>query len=236
MRSNRGAARAAVLFGALAVLAIPAGVVAAQFTSQLRLLETLYVVVPAALVLGLVALYARAPRQAERRADALRSRRCRLRARGGVGRRVRGHHGGVGARGVRHPPLGAVAASAEQASTLPGPCSRSGTAFARRASAAGSTSPRPSSPRRSAASTCARSRTSSSRSCRHRPTSRGSCRTYAEYLGLDGQLYVDEFNSRFVSGEEHEPRVRRSAARRPQRRHRRLETNVVFVALARSRS
>src|SRR5206468_11913203 len=45
---------------------------------------------------------------------------------------------------------------------------------------------------------------------------KGFLRTYAEYLGLDGQLYVDEFNSRFVSGEEHEPRVRRSAARAPQ--------------------
>ena len=60
---------------------------------------------------------------------------------------------------------------------------------------------------------------------------KGFLRTYAEYLGLDGQLYVDEFNSRFVSGEEYEPRVRRSAARRPQHRHRRLETNVVLVAL-----
>jgi helix-turn-helix protein len=61
---------------------------------------------------------------------------------------------------------------------------------------------------------------------------RGFLRTYAEYLGLDGQLYVDEFNSRFVSGtDEHEPRTRRSAAR-PQRRNRRLETNVVLVALA----
>ena len=59
---------------------------------------------------------------------------------------------------------------------------------------------------------------------------KGFLRTYAEYLGLDGQLYVDEFNSRFVSGEDHEPRVRRSAAR-PQRRNRRLETNVVLVAL-----
>ena len=61
---------------------------------------------------------------------------------------------------------------------------------------------------------------------------KGFLRTYAEYLGLDGQLYVDEFNSRFVSGEEHEPRVRRSAARAPQRRHRRIETNVVLIALA----
>ena len=60
---------------------------------------------------------------------------------------------------------------------------------------------------------------------------KGFLRTYAEYLGLDGQLYVDEYNSRFVIGEEQsEARVRRSAAR-PQRRHRRIETNVVLVAL-----
>jgi helix-turn-helix protein len=60
---------------------------------------------------------------------------------------------------------------------------------------------------------------------------KGFLRTYAEYLGLDGQLYVDEFNSRFVSGaDEHEPRTRRSAAR-PQQRNRRIETNVVLVAL-----
>src|SRR3954452_3808627 len=52
MRSHRGAARAAVLFGALAVVAIPAGVVAAQLSARLRLLETLYVVVPAAVVLA----------------------------------------------------------------------------------------------------------------------------------------------------------------------------------------
>src|SRR5205814_10175686 len=33
---------------------------------------------------------------------------------------------------------------------------------------------------------------------------KGFLRNYAEYIGLDGQLYVDEFNSRFVSGVEHE--------------------------------
>jgi hypothetical protein len=58
MRSNRAAARAAVVLGALAVLAIPVGVLAAQLSSQLRLLETLYAVVAAAMVLGLLALYA----------------------------------------------------------------------------------------------------------------------------------------------------------------------------------
>jgi cytoskeleton protein RodZ len=61
---------------------------------------------------------------------------------------------------------------------------------------------------------------------------KGFLRTYAEYLGLDGQLYVDEYNSRFVIGEEQsEARARRSAAR-PQRRNRRIERNVVLVALA----
>jgi len=39
-----------------------------------------------------------------------------------------------------------------------------------------------------------------STSCPRRPTS-GLSRSYAEYLGLDGQLYVDEYNSRFVAGE-----------------------------------
>jgi cytoskeletal protein RodZ len=63
---------------------------------------------------------------------------------------------------------------------------------------------------------------------------KGFLRTYAEYLGLDGQLYVDEFNSRFVSGEQHDARraqPRRSNVR-PQRRNRRTETAVVLFALA----
>jgi cytoskeleton protein RodZ len=60
---------------------------------------------------------------------------------------------------------------------------------------------------------------------------KGFLRTYAEYLGLDGQLYVDEYNSRFVIGEEQsELRARRSAAR-PQHRNRRIEANVVLIAL-----
>ena len=37
---------------------------------------------------------------------------------------------------------------------------------------------------------------------------KGFLRSYADYLGLDGQLYVDEYNSRFVVGEEEAP-VRR---------------------------
>jgi cytoskeleton protein RodZ len=61
---------------------------------------------------------------------------------------------------------------------------------------------------------------------------KGFLRTYADYLGLDGQLYVDEFNSRF--GEEDELRepvvARRTSAVR--REHRRLERRWVVFALA----
>ena len=43
---------------------------------------------------------------------------------------------------------------------------------------------------------------------------KGFLRTYAEYLGLDGQLYVDEFNSRYAIGEEDPaPIARRSVGR-----------------------
>jgi hypothetical protein len=65
---------------------------------------------------------------------------------------------------------------------------------------------------------------------------KGFLRTYAEYLGLDGQLYVDEYNVRYGSGDEVlERRVRSSPAPRPRprqrRRRRRLESNVVWFTL-----
>ena len=48
---------------------------------------------------------------------------------------------------------------------------------------------------------------------------KGFLRTYAEYLGLDGQLYVDEFNSRYVAPMEVQSiRARRTAQARRQRR------------------
>jgi len=56
---------------------------------------------------------------------------------------------------------------------------------------------------------------------------KGFLRTYAEYLGLDGQLYVDEFNSRFASGEDVFV-----AATPPRPRRRAAESNFVVVALA----
>jgi cytoskeleton protein RodZ len=57
---------------------------------------------------------------------------------------------------------------------------------------------------------------------------KGFLRTYADYLGLDGQLYVDEFNSRYVAGED-EPPLRRSGV--SPRYGRRVESRVVFLAL-----
>jgi hypothetical protein len=59
---------------------------------------------------------------------------------------------------------------------------------------------------------------------------KGFLRTYAEYLGLDGQLYVDEYNSRYVVEAEELMRPRRSPRTRS-RQQRRLESRVVFLAL-----
>ncbi|MEX0816165.1 MAG: RodZ domain-containing protein [Gaiellales bacterium] len=57
---------------------------------------------------------------------------------------------------------------------------------------------------------------------------KGFLRTYAEYLGLDGQLYVDEFNSRFAAAEEPILAAASSGFPRP----RPVESNFVVVTLA----
>jgi hypothetical protein len=60
---------------------------------------------------------------------------------------------------------------------------------------------------------------------------KGFLRNYADYLGLDGQLYVDEYNSRFVDDEEpREPVVARRSTQ-VRRQHRRLERRGVLLAL-----
>jgi hypothetical protein len=64
---------------------------------------------------------------------------------------------------------------------------------------------------------------------------KGFLRSYADYLGLDGQLYVDEFNSRYVRGEledeqEHEPPLRPRVAR--QGRGGALQNKAVIVTVA----
>ena len=56
---------------------------------------------------------------------------------------------------------------------------------------------------------------------------RGFLRSYAEYLGLDGELYVDEYNSRYGADRVDE------APRRPRvHQDRGLERKVVLIALA----
>jgi len=60
---------------------------------------------------------------------------------------------------------------------------------------------------------------------------KGFLRTYADSLGMDGQLYVDEYNSRYVVGEEDQPlRTRRVPSQgRRQRQHR--ESRLVAIAV-----
>jgi hypothetical protein len=59
---------------------------------------------------------------------------------------------------------------------------------------------------------------------------KGFLRTYAEVLGLDGQLYVDEYNSRYTSREEEVPlRPRKSTG--GSGRNRRTESSVILGAL-----
>jgi len=64
------------------------------------------------------------------------------------------------------------------------------------------------------------------------PYVKGFLRTYAEYLGLDGQLYVDEYNSRYIveGHEDGAPIVRRPPSAQ-RRRDRGVERRVVLLAL-----
>ena len=57
---------------------------------------------------------------------------------------------------------------------------------------------------------------------------KGFLRAYAERVGLDGQLYVDEYNSRFSLAEEPVFATRQ----RHRSRHRRVESHAVLIALA----
>ena len=65
---------------------------------------------------------------------------------------------------------------------------------------------------------------------------KGFLRAYADSLGLDGQLYVDEYNSRFVAGEDETGAgVRRTPAttsRSRTRRRERRESRIVVLAVA----
>ena len=60
---------------------------------------------------------------------------------------------------------------------------------------------------------------------------KGFLRVYADSLGLDGRLYVDEYNSRFVAGDEdYAPKTRRVPPPR-HRRQQRNESRIVVVTL-----
>jgi hypothetical protein len=59
---------------------------------------------------------------------------------------------------------------------------------------------------------------------------KGFLRSYADFLGLDGQVYVDEYDSRFLSeGFDEAPRRRPGRAHRDRRG---VERRMVLVALA----
>ena len=60
---------------------------------------------------------------------------------------------------------------------------------------------------------------------------KGFLRNYADALGLEGQLYVDEYNSRFVTGEEDVPLRPRDYQRRPQPLGPRFQARAVLLVV-----
>ena len=76
---------------------------------------------------------------------------------------------------------------------------------------------------------------SASSCCPRKTYVKGFLRSYAEYLGLDGQLYVDEYNSRYIAGEEEGKSAAPSAGRTRQsqaHRQRRVERRPAGITLA----
>ncbi len=59
---------------------------------------------------------------------------------------------------------------------------------------------------------------------------RGFLKTYADFLGLDGQLYVDEYSSRFWVSEDGGPRTPRKVRVR-RKHHGRIELNMIVLTL-----
>ena len=77
MSSSKASARAAIFLGALAVLAIPAGIAASRFHAKLTLLESLWFSVPLAALLALAGIAA-ARRARFAAARSVQPRRLRL--------------------------------------------------------------------------------------------------------------------------------------------------------------
>jgi hypothetical protein len=61
---------------------------------------------------------------------------------------------------------------------------------------------------------------------------RGFLRTYADYLGLDGEVYVDEYASRFLTSWRDDEPPRREKPRRVRHRDRHVERRAVVLVLA----
>ena len=59
---------------------------------------------------------------------------------------------------------------------------------------------------------------------------RGFLKTYADFLGLDGQLYVDEYSSRFWVNDDGTPATRRKVRYR-RKHHGRIEMNMIVLTL-----
>jgi hypothetical protein len=62
------------------------------------------------------------------------------------------------------------------------------------------------------------------------PYVKGFLRTYAEFLGLDGQLYVDEYNSRYVV-DAHDDLAPRRVSPRARQHQRSVERRVLLLAI-----
>ena len=60
---------------------------------------------------------------------------------------------------------------------------------------------------------------------------KGFLRAYADYLGLDGHLFIDEFNSRYHDPRDDDEKPIYPPSRRQLKRQKR-ETNIVLIALA----
>ena len=60
---------------------------------------------------------------------------------------------------------------------------------------------------------------------------KGFLRTYADSLGMDGQLYVDEYNSRFVAGDDEQPLQTRRVPTQSRRHRQHRESRLVVIAV-----
>ena len=60
---------------------------------------------------------------------------------------------------------------------------------------------------------------------------KGFLRTYADSLGMDGQLYVDEYNSRFVADDDEQPLQTRRVPTQSRRQRQHRESRLVVLAV-----